>query len=101
MASVTINNIETGMTLPPSFEANGRYETDPGRTVGAGSGSKISCKMQISGATVNGVVSDNPSGSGGDWTATFNGVPTGSRGVLTAHLSVALPPPDAQASDLT
>jgi hypothetical protein len=101
MPSVSITNIETGMTLPTSFVANGRYETDPARNVGAGSGAMITCKMDISGSTVNGAVTDNPNGSGGDWRADFSGVPTGIRGVLTAHLSVAFPPPDAQASDLT
>jgi hypothetical protein len=101
VASVSITNIETGMTLAPNFVANGRYETDAGRSGGGGSGSLITCKMQISGSTVNGVVTDNPSGTGGDWEARFAGVPIGIRGVLTARLSVAAPPPDAQASDLT
>jgi len=98
MASVTITNIETGMTLATTFVAYGRYETDAGRFGAVPSVSSITCSMVIGGSTFSGAVTDT---GAGDWQADFASVTPGIRGTLTAHLGIASPPPDAQASDLT
>jgi hypothetical protein len=98
MASVTITNIETGMTLATTFVAYGRYETDAGRFGAVPSVTLITCTIAVGGMTHSGTVTDSGSG---DWQADFTMVTPGTRGTLTAHLGIASPPPDAQASDLT
>jgi hypothetical protein len=102
MSSVSISNIESGMTLATSFVAYGRYDTQGGGFAPP-STTLITCSFQISGSTVSGSVSESPDSTGlaGYWQANFSGVATGTHGVLTASLNAPSPPPDAQASDLT
>jgi hypothetical protein len=103
MASVTITNISTGMTLGTTFAAYGLYDTRPGSMFYAGGTSLVTCTLAIAGSTISGSTTSTPDSTGlsGYWMSSFSGVPTGTGGVLTAHLNVPSPPPDAQASNLT
>jgi len=102
MASVTISNIETGMTLGTTFVVYGQYDTRPGSAFYAGGTSLVTCTMAIAGSTITGTSTSTPDSTmlSGYWQSDFSGVPVGTNGVLTAKLNVPSSPPEAKVTNL-
>jgi hypothetical protein len=101
VASVSITNISSGMTLGRTFVAYGLFDStiyysDPSALV--------RCSFAIGGTTYSPVdyqQSFDSTGQYGWWQAGFQGVAPGQHGVLTANLHVPNPPPPAEATELT
>jgi hypothetical protein len=100
MASVSISNIETGMTLGTTFTAYGNFDTRNSFYSGS---TMVRCSIQVGGGTYSATITESYDSTllQGYWQGEFTGLPTGTGAVLKAKLVVPDPPPDAQVSNLT
>ena len=101
MASISISNISSGMTLARTFVVYGQFDSTIYYSDPTG---VVRCSFTIGGTTYSPADYQqefDSTGQYGWWQAGFENVATGQHGVLTANLHVPNPPPAAEATELT